>query len=38
MKSFSMEASAKLPGIYVPSLYEVAYNEDGTIAAFDTDL
>ncbi len=26
-------AAAKLPGIYVPSLYDVTYNEDGTIRA-----
>ena len=26
-------AAAKLPGIYVPSLYDVTYNEDGTIKA-----
>lgn len=25
---------AKLDGIYVPALYDVAYNEDGTIASF----
>jgi len=30
---FLHEAS-KIPGIYVPSLYDVAYNEDGTIASF----
>ena len=24
---------AKIPGIYVPSLYDVTYNEDGTVAA-----
>lgn len=29
----SMEA-AKISGIYVPSLYEVSYKEDGTIDAF----
>ncbi len=27
-------AAAKIPGIYVPSLYEVTYKEDGTIATF----
>lgn len=27
-----LEAAAKLPGIYAPSLYEVTYKEDGTIA------
>lgn len=26
-------AAAKLPGIYVPSLYDVTYNDDGTIKA-----
>lgn len=30
-KSF-WEAAAMIPGIYVPSLYEVTYKEDGTIA------
>ena len=29
-----LEAATKLPGMYVPSLYEVTYNEDGTIASF----
>ena len=29
-----LEAAAHIPGIYVPSLYEVAYKEDGTIASF----
>jgi radical SAM family uncharacterized protein len=32
-KEFLHEA-AKIPGIYVPSLYEVSYKEDGTIAEF----
>lgn len=27
-------ASSQISGIYVPSLYEASYNEDGTIAAF----
>ncbi len=27
-------AATKIPGIYVPSLYEVTYKEDGTIASF----
>ena len=26
--------TAKIPGIYVPSLYQVTYKEDGTIASF----
>ena len=30
-----LRAAAKLSGIYVPSLYEVSYNEDGTIATFE---
>ena len=29
-----LRACANLPGIYVPSLYNVTYNEDGTLAAF----
>ncbi len=29
-----LRAACKLPGIYVPSLYEVAYKEDHTIASF----
>lgn len=28
-----LQAAAKLPGIYVPSLYDVTYQADGTIAA-----
>jgi radical SAM family uncharacterized protein len=32
-KAFLHEA-AKIPGMYVPSLYEVNYKEDGTIASF----
>ncbi len=31
--AFLREAS-KIPGIYVPSLYQVSYNEDGTIREF----
>ncbi|MCD8097679.1 MAG: TIGR03960 family B12-binding radical SAM protein [Lachnospiraceae bacterium] len=30
-----LRAAAQLPGIYVPSLYEVSYHEDGTIAAME---
>lgn len=30
-----LEKAAKIPGIYVPSLYEVTYKEDGTIASFE---
>lgn len=29
-----LKAAAKIPGIYVPSFYDVAYLEDGTIASF----
>ncbi len=29
-----LRRAAQIPGIYVPSLYEVTYNEDGTIASF----
>ncbi len=29
-----LEKAAQIPGIYVPSLYEVTYKEDGTIASF----
>ena len=32
-EAFLREA-AKIPGIYVPSLYEVSYREDGTIKSF----
>ena len=29
-----LRRAAGLPGIYVPSLYQVSYHEDGTISAF----
>lgn len=29
-----LRRACKIPGIYVPSLYEVTYGEDGTIASF----
>ena len=29
-----LKIAARIPGIYVPSLYEVTYKEDGTIASF----
>ena len=32
-KKFLREA-AEIPGLYIPSLYDVSYHEDGTIAAF----
>ena len=28
-----LQAAAKIPGLYVPSLYDITYNEDGTVAA-----
>ena len=31
---FLHEAARAIPGVYVPSLYEVAYNEDGTIKSY----
>ncbi len=30
-----LHRAAKIPGLYAPSLYEVCYAEDGTIASFD---
>jgi radical SAM superfamily enzyme YgiQ (UPF0313 family) len=30
----SLKRLAHLPGVYVPSLYEAKYNDDGTLAAF----
>ena len=33
-RSAFLHEAAKIPGIYVPSLYEVRYKNDGTIAAF----
>ncbi len=30
-----LKAAAKIHGIYVPSLYDVSYNEDGTIKSFN---
>ena len=33
-KDFLHEAAKTIPGVYVPSLYEVTYNEDGTIKAY----
>lgn len=30
-----LRAVAKVPGMYVPSLYEVTYHEDGTMASFE---
>ncbi len=29
-----LRRAASIPGIYVPSMYEVSYHEDGTLAAF----
>ena len=33
-KAEFLERCAQIEGVYVPSLYEVSYNDDGTIAAF----
>ena len=33
-KNFLHEAAKTIPGVYVPSLYDVSYNEDGTIKAY----
>ena len=30
-----LHQAAKIPGIYVPSLYEVSYQEDGTLASME---
>lgn len=32
--AFLHRAAAEIEGVYVPSLYDVTYNEDGTIAAY----
>ncbi len=29
-----LRLAANIPGLYIPSLYDVSYNEDGTIASF----
>lgn len=34
-KAEFLREAAKIPGIYVPSLYKVTYNEDGTLASFE---
>ena len=33
-EKFLHEAAKTIPGVYVPSLYEVTYNDDGTIKAY----
>ncbi len=33
-RRFFLKEAAKIPGIYVPSLYTVSYHEDGTINSF----
>ena len=30
-----LEMAAKIPGLYIPSFYDVSYNEDGTISSFE---
>ena len=37
-REFLVEAARRVPGIYVPSLYEVTYKEDGTIASFEPSV
>lgn len=32
-----LDAAAEIDGIYVPSLYDVSYNEDGTVKTFTTN-
>ena len=32
--AFLPRAAATIPGVYVPSLYDVTYNEDGTVRAY----
>ena len=32
-KAEYLRAAAKIPGLYIPSLYEVRYHDDGTVAA-----
>ena len=32
--AFLHRAAATIPGVYVPSLYDVTYNEDGTVCAY----
>ncbi len=34
VKADFLREAAKIEGIYIPSLYDVSYNEDGTISAF----
>jgi radical SAM family uncharacterized protein len=34
-RSSFLKQAAQIPGIYVPSLYEVTYHEDGTLASFE---
>lgn len=36
-KNEFLRLAAKIEGVYVPSLYSVSYNEDGTIAAVESD-
>ncbi|MBQ0111133.1 MAG: TIGR03960 family B12-binding radical SAM protein, partial [Oscillospiraceae bacterium] len=34
-KAEFLQAAAQIEGLYVPSLYEVSYNDDGTVSAFE---
>ena len=36
-KSRFLRAAAEIPGVYVPSLYQVTYNTDGTVAGITPD-
>ena len=33
-KAEFLRQAAQIPGVYVPSLYDVSYNDDGTVAAY----
>ena len=37
-REFLIAAACEVPGIYVPSLYEVRYKDDGTIASFEPTI
>ena len=34
-KTRFLETAARIPGVYVPSLYDVSYNDDGTVRAIE---
>ena len=37
-KAEFLKAAAKIPGVYVPSLYSVSYNEDNTVAGIEASI